>query len=72
MRREALIVKVQISQNDGGRTCLIYNKDKTVLRQFETDEDTAHYMAGRAKAFFHAEVTSDSIKIQGESPWQEW
>jgi hypothetical protein len=67
-----MIFKVQISLNEP-RQVLAYNQDRTREGIFPPTEDLLALMAGRPKAYFHANVAKDGkLMIDSEAPWQEW
>ncbi len=67
-----MIVKVQISLSDGGKHVLVYNQDRSVLKQYETSDEIRFIMKGRPKRFVEAEVAGDDITIIGPAPDQDW
>lgn len=66
-----MIIKMQISQNDDGSRCLVYNQDQSVFYQCDTDDDIRWLMKGRAKAYFHATLKKGELEIQREAPAQD-
>ncbi len=66
-----MIVKIQISQNDGGESVLIYNRERSLSWQYSS-ESVLPKMKGRPKAYFHAAIVGDELEIGEEAPWQGW
>jgi hypothetical protein len=67
-----MIIKIQISQNDGGQNMLIYNEDRSFKHQFPVSEEVKAYMKGSPKAYFNADVSGKDIKILSKAPDQDW
>lgn len=67
-----MIIKIQISQNDGGQNMLICNQDRSVMHQFPVSEEVRLYMNGSPKEYYYADVIGDEIKITGPAPVQAW
>lgn len=66
-----MIVKVQVSPGTPPRV-LFYNKDKTILSEFDADRDIMKLMRRRKKAFFLAELDHGELQIFEEVPHEDW
>lgn len=69
-----MILKVQVSLNDGGDRVLIYDRDRTAFMQQDATPAVRKIMGGRVKAFFEAEVKrrTGDVTILGPAPDQDW
>lgn len=70
----AIVVKVQISIESTAPEALmlVYNKNRKVLYQAPATADVLIKMAGRLKAFFHAEIRNGIIILEEEVEWHTW
>lgn len=70
---KAMIVKAQLSLNDGGQHVLIYNADRSITSQFPATQELIEAIGEDKKAFFFSVLRDDGILELGETaPWQEW
>ena len=67
-----MIVKVQRSMNNGGKRCLIYNEDKSVLVELDVNRAIKAMLGLEMKAFFEAEVEGDAIGLVKKTNWRDW
>lgn len=70
-----MIIKVQVSlaTNHKKKMVLVYNMDKTIMREFPMNKDVVDVMNGRSKAYFNANHRPDGIlEIFDEIETQNW
>ena len=67
-----MIVKVQISLNDGGAEMLVYSDDRSWFHQGATTPEARAAMGKRRKGFFYAERSNGKIIIGAPAPEQGW
>jgi hypothetical protein len=67
-----MIVKVQVSLNDGGSTVLVYNKDRTIQQQFPGKPEVVKAVGPAARAFFFAKIVDGILELEGRAPEQGW
>ncbi len=72
MKHGEMIVKVQVSQNNGGKRTLIYNEEKDFLIEVDTNNSIRLRLAGRLKAFFKARVGNNNVTLLEMVKWREW
>ena len=71
--KNAMIVKVQLPLM-GEPLMLVYNKDRSIIGQFEVDPQLKSMMKGRMKAYFYANpvLVHDQVQIIKPAPDQDW
>jgi hypothetical protein len=68
-----VIVKLQISLNDGGATALVYNERKSFIQQLPATDDVLTLMGSRVKAFFRVRFSKDRhVVLEEEVEDQDW
>jgi len=72
LRQGKVIVKVQRSLNNGGKRTLIYNKDRSVLIEFDTNNAVQSMLGLKMKGFFEAEIEAENIALLKEVKWRDW
>lgn len=67
-----MIVKVQVSLNDGGSSVLVYNRDRSVMQQFEAKPEIVKAVGAGRRAFFFAKIVDSILELEGRAPEQDW
>lgn len=68
-----MLVKVQVSQNDGGKSVLVYNKRRSIFRQFDSTPEILEAVGPSSKAFFFASLAKDGfLDLRQRAPMQDW
>jgi hypothetical protein len=69
-----MIVKVQVSlaSSDGVTRVLIYNQSRSFTYEGGVNQDMVETMAGRAKAYFEADMGPGGLEIGDEVEGQDW
>lgn len=68
-----MIVKVQnsITTTHGIRQILVYNKNRSIMQQFDADNDTLANLP--LKSYWYAHVNkAGALVLDNEAPEQEW
>lgn len=66
------IFKIQVSLNDGGKTVLVYNRDKSYVYQGPIPKELKKRLKGRAKIYCVCTVDGDTLDIYEEVGAQTW
>lgn len=67
------IVKVQISLNDGGKSIVVYNQDRSVMSVLETTPELRKLFRGRPKFYCYATFKKHGVLVlEDEVPVQDW
>jgi len=67
-----VIVKAQVSLNDGGETVLIYNHDRSIMQQFPAEPGVLLAIGPKKRAFFHAKIEAGIVVLERDAPEQGW
>lgn len=66
------IVKVQISQNDGGASILVYNEDRSIFQQMPSTPAMKRAVGPSGKRYFSISRIQDEIILEDIAPEQDW
>ena len=72
------IVKVQLPLNEGNRSILVYNKDRSRMGIVPVSKSLGDLLNNQVKSFWHAEWHQGDLPQEGTyeliepAPWQDW